>query len=404
MTVATPDRSVRTTPHSAAAEVFDRVREIGPLLAANAAAADTNRRVEDESIEALQESGVFSLLVPERFGGKAGGAADLLETARLIGRYDPAASWVTVISNGSAMLSQRFADSAIERVFSDGRPPLMSSIIVSQAGQAVREGRGYRISGKWPFASNILHAEWAVLVIPLAESDHGDAVPGYALVHRNQWEVLDTWHTIGMRGTGSNTVVVSDAWIPEDQTVFAEQLLGPAKESQGQASTIQRLAPVSTMSTAIVAPSLGAADALLDLVSEQSHKRGITYSNYYPQASSGSFVRGIGEVRAKIDSAGLLLNRSATVLDGASHNTDPLSTGTRSQCRNDVAHAAHSLADAANDLAWLYGTALFSATNPVGRLWRDINTGTRHALVASPLGYEIGGAGQLNIEPPAPIV
>lgn len=404
MSVATTDRSVRPTPPSAATEVIDRVREIGPLLEANAAAADTNRRVEDESIEALQDSGAFSLLVPARFGGKACGAADLLETARLIGRYDPAASWVTVISNGSAMLSQRFPDSAVERVFSNGRPPLMSSIIVSQGGQAVREGRGYRISGRWPFASNILHAEWAVLVVPLAENDHGDAVPGYVLVHKNQWEVLDTWHTIGMRGTGSNTIVVNDAWIPEDQTVHAEQLLGPAMETKAEASPIQRLAPVSTMSTAIVAPSLGAADALLALVSEQSHKRGITYSNYYPQASSGSFVQGIGVVRAKIDGAGLLLNRSATVLDDASQNSDPLPPGTRAQCRNDVAHAAHSLADAANDLAWLYGTALFSATNPVGRLWRDINTGTRHALVASPLGYEIGGAGQLKVEPPAPIV
>lgn len=404
MSIETPHRFGSLPSASTTTEVIERIREIGPLLRANAIAADTDRRVPDESMDALEATGAFSILIPESLGGLGGGAADLVKVARLIGRYDPAASWVTVISNGSAMLALRFPETAIERVFGSGRPVRMSSIIVSQGGQAVREGEGYRISGKWPFASNSLHAEWAVVVVPLQETQGGDAVPGYALVHKDQWEVLDTWHTIGMRGTGSNTLVVTEGWIPEDQTVAAERLLGPSVETLPDAQDVQRLAPVSTMSTAIAAPSLGAADALLELVAEQAHQRGITYSNYRPQTSSEAFVRGIGEVRAKIDSAGLLLERSAKSVDAASRATDPLSLGGRAQCRNDVAHAAHSMADAANDLAWLYGTALFADTNPVGRLWRDINTGTRHALVASPLGYEIGGAGFLGIEPPAPIV
>ena len=404
MSIETPHRLGSAPMVSTTTEMIERIREIGPLLRGNAIAGDTDRRVPDESMDALEAAGAFSILIPERFGGLGGGAADLVEAARLIGRYDPAASWVTVISNGSAMLGLRFPETAIERVFDSGRPVRMSSIIVSQGGQAVREGAGYRISGKWPFASNSLHAEWAVVVVPLQETPDSDPVPGYALVHKDQWEVLDTWHTIGMRGTGSNTIVVSGGWIPEDQTVAAEHLLGPTVETQRDVLDVQRLAPVSTMSTAIAAPSLGAADALLELVAEQAHQRGITYSNYRPQTTSEAFVRGIGEVRAKIDSAGLLLQRSAESVDAASRATDPLSLAGRAQCRNDVAHAAHSMADAANDLAWLYGTALFADTNPVGRLWRDINTGTRHALVASPLGYEIGGAGFLGIEPPAPIV
>ncbi|MCW4467216.1 acyl-CoA dehydrogenase family protein [Glutamicibacter sp. MNS18] len=391
-------------PRTSITEVIERIHEIGPLLRSNAIAADRDRRVPDESMDALEAAGAFSLLIPERFGGLGAGAADLVDVARLIGRFDPAASWVTVISNGSAMLALRFPQTSIDRIFGSGRPVRMSSIIVSQGGHAVREADGYRISGKWPFASNSLHAQWAVVVVPIQQTPDGEAVPGYALVREDQWEVLDTWQTIGMRGTGSNTLAVSEGWIPEDQIVTADQLLGPAAETLPDALDIQRLAPVSTMSTAIAAPSLGAADALLELVAEQAHQRGITYSNYRPQTTSEAFVRGLGEVRAKIDGAGLLLERSAKSVDAASREPNPLSPADRARCRNDVAHAAHSLTDAANDLAWLYGTALFADTNPVGRLWRDINTGTRHALVASPLGYEIGGAGYLGLEPPAPIV
>lgn len=384
-------------------QLLDRIHALGPLLRENAATADTERRVPNSSMDALAEAGAFSILIPTNFGGLSGGAEDLVKVARTIGRYDPAASWVTVISNGSAMLAQRFPETAVERVFENG-PARMSSIIVSQAGESRREDGGYRITGKWPFASNILHAEWAVLVVPLDQGPQQEPVPGYALLHRSQWEVLDTWHTIGMRGTGSNTIEVTEQWVPADQTVTTERLLGPSFETEADTYSIQRLAPVSTMATAITAPSLGAADALYDLVIEAAGKRGITYSMYQPAATSQALAHSMGHSRGKIDSAGMNLEYSAARIDEAASGTTPLSLNERAASRNNVAYAAHSLAEVANDLAWSHGTALFGSTSPLGRLWRDINTGTRHALVASPLGFEIGGASQLQIAQPTPVI
>lgn len=404
MTVETKTEPIHDRLTSRTLEaMLNEIHEIGPLLEDNAGTADTERRVPDSSMEALAKTGAFSVLIPKKYGGLSGGAHDLVTVARTIGRYDPSASWVTVISNGSAMLSQRFPQSAVERVFAEG-PTFMSSIIVSQSGESVREGEGYRITGTWPFASNILHAEWAVLVVPLDQGPGEEPVPGYALLHRSQWEVLDTWHTIGMRGTGSNTIQVKDQWIPADQTVSTERLLGPSFETEIEADPIQRLAPVSTMATAITAPSLGAADGLYDLVRDAAGKRGITYSIYQPAAESQAMVHSMGQSRGKIDSAGMNLEYSAARLDAAASAARALTIEERAASRNSIAYAAHSLADVANDLAWSHGTALFGATSPLGRLWRDINTGTRHALVASPLGFEIGGAAQLQIEQPTPIV
>ena len=81
-----------------------------------------------------------------------------------------------------------------------------------------------------------------------------------------------------------------------------------------------------------------------------------------------------------------------------------MSLPVRAGIRNDVGHATHNLADALNDIAWLHGTAIFAEANPLSRLWRDVNTGVRHAIAASPLGYEIGGAAMLGVEPPTPLV
>src|SRR5699024_2638773 len=106
-------------------ELHDQIHALGPLLRENAAIADVERRLPHSSIDALAGTGAFSLLIHTKYGGLSGGAEDLVKVARTIGRYDPAASWVTVISNGSAMLAQRFPETAVARVFEKG-PARMS--------------------------------------------------------------------------------------------------------------------------------------------------------------------------------------------------------------------------------------------------------------------------------------
>ena len=381
-----------------------KIHEIGPLLRGNAAQADRDRRVSQSSIDALEATGVFAINSPRRFGGFEGGARMLLDVTSAIGAYCTNAAWVSVISSVSTMLALRFPESAQQRIFAGARPPRMSSIIVSPGGSAVREGEGYRVSGEWPFASNIFHAEWAIGIVPIRERPDAEPEMGYVVLPRAQYTIKDTWHTVGMRGTGSNTIVARDEWVPADQVVRAGQLVGPAFETAPDASFLQRLAPVSMFPTVIISGPLGAARAALALTAELAAKRPVTYSKYQPQNSSGAFVQGMGAARAKIDAAELMLQRAADTIDAAARSRESMPLPARAGIRNDVGHATHNLADALNDIAWLHGTAIFAEANPLSRLWRDVNTGVRHAIAASPLGYEIGGAAVLGIEPPTPLV
>ena len=181
-------------------------------------------------------------------------------------------------------------------------------------------------------------------------------------------------------------------------------MLGPAFEIAEESHFLQRLTPLSMFPTVIIAGPVGAAKAALALVAEASHKRPVTYSKYQPQNTSGAFVQGIGAVRAKIDAAEMSLQRAADMIDGAAQGVQPLSVQERAHIRNFNAHATQNLAEAVNDLAWLHGTATFAESNPLARLWRDVNTGVRHAIAAWPLCYEIGGAGYLGIDAPTPLV
>lgn len=390
--------------HDVTAGIIAKVHEIGPILREHAAEADRERRMPDASIAALEKTGVFGINSLVENGGQEGGARMLLDVTTTIGEYCTNAAWISVISSVSAQLTLRFPASVRERVFQAGRPTRMASVIVTPGATAIREGDGYRVSGEWPFGSNILNSEWAIGVVHIKESADSEPELGYALMHKDQYTIKDTWYTIGMRGTGSNTFVAKDQWLPADQIQRADAMLGPGFEMAADSHFLQRLPPVSMFPTMIISGPVGAAKAALAFVAETSKKRPVTYSKYAPQNTSGAFVQGIGAARAKIDAAEMSLQRAADMIDAAARGTTPLSMQERAHIRNFNAHATQNLADAVNDLAWLHGTATFAEASPLGRLWRDVNTGTRHAIAAWPLCYEIGGAGYLGIDAPTPLV
>lgn len=379
------------------AELVARIHEIGPLLRENAIIADQQRRPTDATIAALEEAGAFDISTLARFGGREGGARMLLDVACSIGYHDPAAAWVTVISNGSVMLANRLPAGALARVFADG-PLRMASIFTSPHGQAVRDGDGYRISGEWPFASNIHHAEWALGIVPVTEIPGTEPVTAFALLHKSQYSIRQSWFTIGMRGTGSDTMVVQDQWVPADQVITFAKLMGPDFEADAGTSPGQRLAPMVTMATTIAAPSLGGAQAALDYVGDRAHQRGISFTVYKKQIQSGAFVKDVAHAAMKIETAAMQLQRSADTVDQYAAGFDPMPTPLRAQCRGRIGAASYELADALNDLMWAHGTSAFSESSLLGRMWRDVNTGIRHGATAAPFTLELYGDSLLGID------
>lgn len=385
-------------------ELLGRLHDIGPRLRELAPRADAERRLTDEAFEALRSTGVLALNTPRRFGGLELGARAMVEAASTIGYYCPNAAWISVISSVSAALPARFPQALYEKMFERGAPVPMASVVVSPGSDAMREEGGYRINGTWPYASNIWHAEWALGVVTRKETDGTKSGPGFCFLHKDQYTVEDVWHTIGMRGTGSNNFTAVDQFVPDSHVITAGTFLGTAIETDKNAYFTQRLSPISLFGTTIASPPLGATRAALDLVVDAAATRPITYSNYRPQASSGAFAQGIGRVRSKIDTAELCLLHAADTIDAAAANAESMPIEARARVRSDIGHAVHNLGEAMNELAWLHGTATFAEANPLGRLWRDVNTGIRHAITASPLNYEIGGTVMLGNDPPVPLL
>jgi 3-hydroxy-9,10-secoandrosta-1,3,5(10)-triene-9,17-dione monooxygenase len=394
--VERPTMSCAPSP-SETAEIVDRIHGIGPLLRQNAIVADRNRVLPQETVDALESTGAWSVSTLKRYGGYEGGASMLLEVARTVGYYDPAAAWCVVISNGSVMLANRYGDEVLDEVFAKG-PIRAASIFAQPQGTATPDGGGWRVSGKWPFASNSAHSEWALGILFIKEDPSNEPRVGFALMHRSEYEVQDTWFTIGMRGSGSNTMVAQDLRLAKNRIITFEDLMGTGPERDPKATFGRRLTPHLTMSTTIQSPSLGAAYAALDYVTEVAPKRGVTYTRYKKQTDSGAFVQNLGAASIKIDGARLLLERVAAHIDAVASGIVPMPLAERARHRAGIGHAGHELVDAANELCWLHGTASFAESSLLGRMWRDINTGTRHASITAPMGYELHGNGLTGTE------
>ncbi|QQO20644.1 hypothetical protein JJB98_12350 [Bradyrhizobium diazoefficiens] len=295
------------------------------------------------------------------------------------------------------MLANRYGDEVLDEVFAKG-PIRAASIFAQPQGTATPDGEGWKVSGKWPFASNSAHSEWALGILFIKEDPEAEPRVGFALMHRSEYEVQDTWFTIGMRGSGSNTMVAQDLRLAKSRVITFEDLMGAGPERDPKATFGRRLTPHLTMSTTIQSPSLGAAYAALDCVTEAAPKRSITYTHYRKQTDSGAFVQNLGAASIKIDGARLLLERAAADIDAAASGIVPMPLADRARHRAGVGHAGHGLVDAVNDLCWLHGTAAFAEGSLLGRMWRDINTGTRHASITAPMGYELHGNGITGTE------
>ena len=192
-------------------------RDLVQPLRARAAAGETMRRMPDETIDDARRSGLLALLSPVRWGGLGGGLREFVEVTKVLAEGDPSAAWTLAFLINHHWVLARFPLATQEVVFADGPVALMAAV-ANPPGRAVPVEGGYRLTGRWGYASAIAHADW----VGFSGMDDEHKRPLWFVIPRSDVTVHDTWHTAGMRGTGSNDVTVDDVFVPAHMTVDFE--------------------------------------------------------------------------------------------------------------------------------------------------------------------------------------
>jgi alkylation response protein AidB-like acyl-CoA dehydrogenase len=372
-------------------------RELAPLLAKNAAQGEQDRRVAEESIRALTDAGLFKIAVPRRYGGHETSMRTMLDVSATIAEADGGTSWVLTLCNVCAWVTGLFPERAQDEVFG-ADPDAKVSGVLAPTAEARRVDGGFVVSGRWYYNSGSWHADWAVLGMPIVDADGEVVDQGLALIPSSDYTVEDTWFVAGMKSTGSNCLVVQDAFVPDHRIMSVPSAIAGDYPTEHTTETLYRSAFVPILALVLVGPQLGLGRAALNLVIDKAARKPISYTFFEKQSDSVAFQLQVADAAMKIDSAHLHAYRAADDIDRAAARGEYPDYLTRARVRADTGRVAEYVTDAIDILLSAHGAGSFAEVNPLQRIWRDANVAARHAVVLPAVAYEVYGKALLGLD------
>jgi alkylation response protein AidB-like acyl-CoA dehydrogenase len=377
-----------------------RAAALGDLLRSNAMRADADRRIPDENIDALTSAGLLKVLMPTRLGGHQADFTTLMKVISTLARFCGSTAWEATVINVTGFGLGLYEDRAQHEVLGTNPDARMCGVFAASATSKAVEG-GLLVTGKWPYASGCLHAEWAGLGVPVVDSSGMQIDQGLAMIPMDQLTIEDTWHVVGMRGTGSNTLVAEDVFVPSYRILSASQALGGVTATEHKDEELYRAPFAPVLALVLVAPLLGLAQGALELVKDSLAKgRTIAYTFYEKGVDSGSVQISMAHAASLIDTAELHCFRAAADIDAACKTTDGMDFATRARARMDASVVATRAREAMDLLLNVQGAGSFAQVSPLQLKWRDLETASRHAVLNAGIAAEAYGRALLNVEEP----
>ena len=350
-----------------------------PLLegiAARAADGERLRRLPEETITELATSGVFKAMVSPERGGLGLGLDAMLGIGAVLGRADTATAWVTTFLAMHNWLISMFPETVVDEVFGD-RGYALAPAALSPTGTAEPVPGGYRVTGRWSWGSGVMHADHTLVTGVVATDDAIDL--RMILLDLDDVTVDDVWHTDGLRGTGSNDIVVEGVVVPAERTVsFLELAEGTVVPVPGTPMAGYPLVPVLALTAA--SPLIGGARGAFDTYRGHLAERVLAYTIGERQVEKPSAEIRLARADSDLRAARLLVEGCARTLDDVYGRGHRLERAERSSLRMDAAAAVHMAKRAVTRLCDAAGGSAHLLNHPLQRFQRDLGIGSAHAV------------------------
>ena len=375
---------------------------LGEQIRAASNEIEQGRRIPTSTVAAIKKAGVFGMAMPRAWGGPEIDPITQFRVIEALAMADGSVGWCAMINCDGGYFTA-FLDQEIARSL---YPDLLvaTGVAATTTGQAMRVPGGYRVSGRFPFVSGCHHCEWLWLGCTVLENGiplvNGDGVPEtrQCLLPLSQCEIVDTWHTTGLRGTGSNDVAVNGVFVDEERT-FSFQ----------DPKLIKRSGPLYAFPFMFMAkgaaPALGIArraiDAAIDstaskparryTVGQRIERRKMMRDDVCVQAAIGRAETLLAAARAHFFA--VMGDLWATLLDGRQPSDRQLALFTSA-----YAHVVGACVDAVQLVYKAAGGSAVYQKGPLDRCLRDILTMNQH-VIGTPRTYEMAGRLLLGLEP-----
>ena len=375
------------------AEVLAGVRDLLPALRERAQETEDARRIPEASIKALQELGFFKLLQPARWGGFEADPVIFYESVKEIASACGSTGWVSSVLGVHPWHLSLFPDAAQRDVWGENNDTRVSSSYAPM-GKATPVDGGFNFSGRWSFSSGCDHADW-VFVGGIVTGD----APDYRtfLLPRADYLIDDVWDTIGLRGTGSNDIVVDNVFVPEHRTIsFIDMAKCRCPGQAENTSPIYKLPFGTTFTTTISTPVVGMAAGAYAAHVEHQRERVRVYGNEKSKDDPFAKVR-IATAASEIDAAWLQLKHNITEELEYARAGKPVPMPLRLRARRDQVMATGRAISAVDLLFENSGGRALNAGTPIQRFWRDAHAGRVHAANDPERALKMFGDGEFGI-------
>jgi alkylation response protein AidB-like acyl-CoA dehydrogenase len=352
-------------------EAVERARALKPKLRERVVDTERLRRLPAENVADLLENGLYGLMTPKRFGGSELGTEAMIDVTIELASVCPSTGWVHMLWTAHMWLLALFPPAAQEELWSN--PNTLASSVVNTVGDVVPVDGGYRWTGRGFFSSGVDHCNWLTAAVPIKrDGAEGPPERRWVLIPREDFEIVDDWYTVGLKGTGSKTIVANDVFIPEGRTLPNTALEdGQAPGRQINSHPMYGAVSSANFTAAMGAPAVGAARGFLQAFEERLRSKSsniddgllVNMSRYAQAAAQVDAVHAVS-----LQNAHRL--RCLPALE--------VTTEDRAKCRRDQAFVAQACRKSVNMLYEECGGSGLFESSDFQRLWRDTNAAAAH--------------------------
>jgi 3-hydroxy-9,10-secoandrosta-1,3,5(10)-triene-9,17-dione monooxygenase len=350
-----------------------------PKLRDRCSRSEETRRLPPETERELHESGLFRIVQPKRVGGSELDYVALIDCADAIGQGDASAAW-----NFANLASHHWMLAMFDRRAQDlvwGKDPnvLIASSFIFPAGRARKVDGGYVLRGSWPFSSGVDASEWNMLASVVSSDDDADGIEyRIFLLPKTDYRIKDTWDATGLRGTGSNDVEVSDAFVAGPMTVAVNELAGgPTPGSAINPNALYTLPVFSLFPYVLSGVALGNAQACLDDYVDLARHRASTYNRAKLSDLQTTQIK-IAEASSKIDAARLIMRSTCIEALADARRGHIPDIAAKTKMRRDGAYCVNLCTEAVSLLFAASGARGLYMSGALQRQFRDAHAINSH--------------------------
>ncbi|MGW8814589.1 acyl-CoA dehydrogenase family protein [Gordonia terrae] len=379
--------------------LFAAAESVAPTAGRNAHEARDLRRQPDESVQALLDAGLATMSLPSVLGGSQASTTVQSQVMARIAEEDGSLAWVVSIYNAVGHMVCAFGDQAIDEFLASEKP--RSAGVFGIGGRFTEVEGGFKLSGGWGFASGQHHAGW--IIVPGVPETGG--APVAFLVPKSEFTVKDDWTVTGLIGTGSNTVLLTDVFVPSHRAIpFMDIVTGDYRNGRLDGDAYYSRPFVPFMCAMSVGPSIGLGRAALKLFEDRIASRGITYTTYEKQSEAPLTHFQLAEARMKLDQAEFHAHRLTTIVDEKAELGQPWTIEERARCRADIAWAVKLVREACEVIEHGSGASATRDKDKLAAILRDIRTMSVHSFLLHSTNSELYGRVLATGDPGVPFV